>query len=316
MPGVDLHQLQSFLAVAEHQSFTLAARALSLSQAGVSRQIQRLERELGAPLFIRGRDGVKLTEAGERYRAFAEELLSRHTQLLEEIRGTGAIRGELRIAASTTPAEFLVARLIADFTALHPQVQAIVFTADSRRVVEEVWEGARDIGFVGARFERKGLHFDPIAEDEIVLAVPAHHPFAARGEIPLEALEGQRLIEREDGSGTMASVRRALAARGLSLPPYHTVMTLTTTQAIVSAVRAGYGLGFISSLAIGDGAPGGPVPVRLAGVPLRRMLYLVRDKRRQPPPAGRRFVEFVLERFAARTGYRARGSGWQSATSV
>lgn len=296
---MDLSQLESFLLVAERGSFTIAARELGLTQPGLSRQVQKMERALGLTLFVRSHDGVVLTPAGERYRAYAEDMLARHRQLLDELHGAEAtLEGELRIAASTTPAEFLVARWIADFTAAHPNVRAIVFTADSRAVVDEVAEGRRDLGFVGALIERRGLRFDPIAEDEVVLAVPANHPFARQHEVPLDALLNQRFVEREDGSGTILSVRRALARRGLALPPYRVVMTLSTTQAIVSAVRAGYGLGFVSSLALGHRPAGGPVPVRVAGIPLSRQLYLVRDERRLPPPAGRRFAEFVLQRSA------------------
>lgn len=294
--GIDLTELEGFLSVAQHGSVTVAARALGLTQPGLSRQIQRLERAVGTPLFVRSHDGVVLTTAGDRFRAYAEDVLARHREFLTELHGSESmLEGELRIAASTTPSEFLVARLIADFTAAHPSVQAIVFTADSQRVVDEVFEGRRDLGFVGAIIDRKGLRFDPIAEDEVVLAVPLHHPFAREHEVPVEALANQRFVEREDGSGTTLSVRRALRQRGLALPPYRVVMTLTTTQAVVSAVRAGYGLGFVSSLAMGDRTPGGPIAVRLAGVSLRRAIYLVRDERRLPPPAGRRFAQFVLE---------------------
>lgn len=300
---MDLRQLKSFLAVADQGSFTLASRELALTQPGLSRQIQRLERSVGLPLFVRSPEGAVLTEAGERYRAYAQDVLARHHQLLEELEGAESrLEGELRIAASTTPAEFLVARLIADFNAVHPQVRAIVFTADSQRVAEEVSEGRRDLGFVGARFDHRGIRFDAVAEDEVVLAVPAGHPFVRTREVPLEALANQRFVEREDGSGTTLSVRRALAARDLSLPAYQVVMTLSTTQAIVSAVRAGYGLGFVSSLAIDDGPSANPVAVRITGLPLRRTLYLVRDERRLPPPAGRRFADFVLQRFARPSG--------------
>jgi DNA-binding transcriptional LysR family regulator len=301
---LDLGELEAFLLVAERGNVTVAARELGLTQPGLSRQIQRLERAVGMPLFARSREGVVVTVAGEHFRAYAEEVLARHRDFLNELHGAEAVlEGELRIAASTTPAEFLVARLIADFTAAHPNVRAIVFTADSERVVDEVSEGQRDLGFVGAIIDRKGLRFDPIAEDEILLAVPAHHPFAREDEVPVEALANQRFVEREHGSGTTLSVQRALAQRGLALPSYRVVMTLSTTQAIVSAVRAGYGLGFVSSLALGEPAPGGPVAVRLAGVSLRRAIYLVRDERRLPPPAGRRFAEFVLQRQEAPMGY-------------
>ena len=294
---MDLTEIQTFLRTSEAGSFTLAARDLGLTQPGVSRQIQRLERSLGVTLFERVRHGLVLTSAGERYRAYAEEVVARHRQLMDDLQGTETgLDGQLRIAASTTPAEFIVAGLIADFTVLHPRVEAIVFTADSERVVDEVAEGGHNLGFVGARIERKGLRYDPVAEDEVVLAVPARHPFARRREVPVGALATQRFVEREHGSGTIMSVRRALAERGTELPRYATAMTLTTTQAIVSAVQAGYGVGFVSALALGAQGPRGVIGVRLAGGPIRRSIYLVRDERRLPPPVGRRFADFVLER--------------------
>jgi DNA-binding transcriptional LysR family regulator len=101
-------------------------------------------------------------------------VLARHLQMLGELHGTDTgLAGQLRIAASTTPAEFLVAGLIDRFKALHPRVEATVFTADSELVIEEVAEGRHNIGFVGAQIARKGLRFDAVAMDEVVLAVPA-----------------------------------------------------------------------------------------------------------------------------------------------
>lgn len=292
---MDIVELENFLVVAERGSFTAAARELGISQPGLTRQIQRVERSVGLPLLQRSREGATLTPAGERYRTYASEVIARHREMLAEVQGAEAgLEGELRIAASTTPAEFLAPRLVADFTALYPKVRAIVFTADSQRVVEEVYEGRRDLGLVGARIVHKGLRFDSVGGDEVVLAVPHSHPFSRLSEVPIEALSNQRFVEREDGSGTLLSVRRVLARQGLSLPPYRVAMTLTTTQAIVSAVRSGYGIGFVSSLALADLGPEGPVPVRLSGMPILRQLYLVRDERRPPPLAGRRFAEYVL----------------------
>ncbi len=292
-------ELQAFLRVAACGSLTAAARELGLTQPGLSRQMQKLERRLQVSLFARTPAGVTLTPAGERFRAYAEELLARHRQLLDELRGTEAgLAGTLRVAASTTPGEFLVPRLVAEFTGRHPDVRPVVFTADSEEVTSELLERRWDVGFVGARIKRDGLRFDPVADDEIVLAVPAHHPLAPAAEVPLGALAGQRFVDREGGSGTLLSVRRALAERGLQLPPYRVSMTLTTTQAIVSAVRAGYGIGFVSSMALADRPDGRVVGVRLAGVPLRRTLYMVREKRRVLSPVARRFAEFVLARSA------------------
>ena len=292
---MDVEQLESFLRVAERGSLTLAAPELGITQPGLSRQMQKLERALGVPLFARTRNGVRLTAAGERYLLYAREVLARHRQLLAELRATEAsLAGELRIAASTTPGEFLVPRLVADFTARTPG------RAGDDLHGRLAWRGRRagarrwDCGFVGARLDRKGLRYEPLMEDEVVLAVPACHPFAQQPAVALADLGGESFVEREDGSGTILSVRSALAERGLTLPSYRVSMTLSTTQAIVSAVAQGYGVGFVSSLALADRAAGRVVAVRLAELPLRRPLYLVREEQRLLPPVARHFVEFAL----------------------
>jgi len=296
----EIPPLESFLAVADCGNLTAAARRLGLTQPGLSRQMQRLERSLGAALFVRTHAGVRLTAAGERYHEFAADVVARHRQLIGDVRGTLArLEGTLRIAASSTPGEFLVPRFLAEFTERHPDVRPVVFLSDSEVVVKELLERRWDLGFVGARIERDGLRYSALAEDEIILAVPAHHAFAAAREITLDALAEQRFIDREAGSGTLLSVRRTLAARGLALPPHRVGMTLSTTQAIVSAVRAGYGIGFVSSLALAERPDGRVVGVRLAGIPLRRTLYLVHETRRVMTPLVRRFSEFVLGAEAA-----------------
>ena len=294
---MDLGRLESFLAVARHRSFTQAARELHLTQAGVSRQVQKLERELGVALLERRRGAVVLTAAGARVRAYAEEVLDRHRRLIEDLRPEPAtLAGELRIAASTTPGEFLVPDLVAQFTERYPAVQPRIFITDSAGVIEELSERRWDVGFMGMQIPGRGLRYDVIARDEVVLAVPAGHPYAGRGTVRLAELAEQPFLEREGGSGTLLSVRTVLAERGLSLPAYRVVMTLSTTQAIVSAVEHGYGLGWVSSLALESRDARRVALVRLAEIPLDRALYLVQDGRRPLPPVAAAFAEWVCGR--------------------
>ncbi len=300
MPS-QIRGLEAFLAVADTASITSAAAQLGLTQPGLSRQIQKLEHEVGVLLFRRSRSGLRLTPAGESYRAYAMDVLARHQQLLAELSGEStSLVGELDIVASTTPGEFVVPPRVAEFTTAHPGVRATITILDSREAIERLLDRKCDLAFVGAEIDRPGLRFDPIAEDEVVLAVPTSHPLARHHEVPLSALENQRFIEREDGSGTVLSVRRALAQRGASLPNYRIAMTLTTTQAIVSAVRAGYGIGWVSSLALSRAEGRGVVAVRIASIVVRRQLYLVRDERRVMSQVAQRFATLVLERPSAK----------------
>ena len=145
-----------------------------------------------------------------------------------------------------------------------------------------------DLGFVGACLQGRGLEYTVVAEDEVVLAVPASHPFAGPGTVALEELAGQPFLIREGGSGTAASVVRILAEQGLRVPEHRAVMVLGSTQAIVSGVERGLGLGWVSSRALEDRSRLRVVPVRLSDLPLRRTLSLVRDPQRVLPPVARR----------------------------
>jgi DNA-binding transcriptional LysR family regulator len=293
---MQLRALAAFLTVAECMSVTAAAEGLGLTQPGLSRQIQKLEHEVGMLLFTRSRDGLQLTPAGERFRDFAEDVTARYRILMEDLgRDVEPLTGRLHVFASTVPGEFVLPPLIAQFTSLHPGVQAVVSIADSSQAIEALRDRQCDLAFVGAHINHASLRFDPVAEDEVVLAVPTSHPLAHGTPISVSALEQQRFIGREDGSGTIMSVRRVLAAHGAELPPHRVVMTLSTTRAIISAVRAGYGIGFVSTLALREPEADGVVAVRFANMEIRRALFMVRNERRVSSRIARQFAAMVLE---------------------
>jgi DNA-binding transcriptional LysR family regulator len=291
---LNLDQLQTFLLLARCGSFTRAAAELHLSQPAVSRHIQKLERELGVTLLTRRRGRVELSPAGERVRSYAEEVVGGHVRLLADLaEQPSRLAGELRIVASTTPGEFLVPGLVSAFTTSHPRVSPRIQIADSTEVVAQLRSRNADVGFSGVKLPGRDLVHRPIATDEIVLAVPSLHPFASRTSVELSELAGQPFLTRESGSGTHLSFLALLAEHGLEVPPYRSVMVLSNTAAIVSAVGNGYGIGFVSCLALRGRGPEGPVAVRIAGLTLTRSLYLVVEKDRPLPPPAASFAGWV-----------------------
>jgi DNA-binding transcriptional LysR family regulator len=162
-----------------------------------------------------------------------------------------------------------------------------------------VLAGEADVGFVGALPEGPGLRLERLVADEVVLAVPPSHPFAARESVTLAELSGQPLILREEGSGTRRSVEKALAAAGQALRQEDVVLTLGSTQAILQAVAQGLGLGFVSARAAAQAQAGGHlVGVRLAGLRLRRDLYLAYLPHRLADPVVAQFLAFTRSHFA------------------
>jgi len=293
---MDIAQIHTFTTVVRHGTFSAAAQELALSQSGVSRQILKLEHELGVDFFDRSVLPIALTAAGERFRVYAEQMLAQHEELLRSLHGqTMVVSGELRIVASTTPGEFLVPRLVSAFSARYLQVATSVRIQDSAEALSLLREDAYDVGFVGTREERPDLTYEEIAQDEIVVAVPARHQFAKRRSVALDDLNGQPFVLREEGSGTLRSVVQALEAKGQKMPAYRVVMVLSSHEAIVEAVRAGLGLGFVSTLALEGRTRQAVRALRIEGIPLVRPLYLVYSHRSTLSPVSRAFIDFTLE---------------------
>ena len=298
---MEFNELETFLAVSRHKSFTSAAWELRLTQPGVSRQIQKIEKELEVILFDRRRGNIRLTSFGEQFKNYAEDVLERHRQFLASLTvGGGLLAGDLSIIASTTTGAFIVPDLVGRFTSLHPDVVPEVFVTDTAQVVEEMADTRWDIGFVGARLPGRGLRYDVIGTDEILLAVSSSHPFAERNEVDLSDLEGQPFLEREGGSGTLRSVHAALAKYGAALPPHPVAMGVSSPQAILAGVERGYGMGWVSALAFGSGRNDRVVAVRVKGLPLRRFLYLVQNRQRALPAVATTFVDWVRNESTAK----------------
>jgi DNA-binding transcriptional LysR family regulator len=196
---------------------------------------------------------------------------------------------------STTPGEYLVPDLVARFTARHPTVEARELVTDSAAVPTELLGRGWDVGFSGRRADDPRLTHEPVAQDEIVLAAAASHPLAGRSAVTVEALAGERLIQREEGSGTQRTFVEALAARGLRLPAYRSAVSLGSTHAVISAVEAGMGVGLVSLRALERHGATRARAVRVVGAPIVRSLYLVFETARKRAPHVEAFIEFVLE---------------------
>ncbi len=295
---MDISALRSFVAVCRAGSFRKAARERHVSQPGVSRHVKQLETELGVALFVRNQKRATPTAAGSRLFAHAVDAIAAHDRIIESLaRDDAAIEGELRIAASTTPGEYLLPRLLSDFTELYPDVRPHVAVTDSAAAIEQVEAGASTLGFVGMRAPHADMDSTVIAEDELVLAVPGRHPFAGRGLIDVAELRGLPFIEREPGSGAWAGFRRALARAGEGEPGYRPVMVVNSTHATLAAVNSGFGFSVVSSLAVREHEFEQVYPARLTGLDTRRSLYMIKRSTCSLPTA-LAFGDWVVARLA------------------
>ena len=277
--AVNLKHLRTFCMVAESVSLTAAAQRLGITQSAVSLQLQRLEAELGAVLVDRTRHPPVLTAAGDALLAEGLRVLKLVASAEEAVQRAGsAVAGTLRISASTVPGEYLLPSLLASFLAEHPDAEAELRVVDTGAVYEELSRGEVVFGFVGARRDDVSFEHEAFAQDEIVLvAAPGFCPEV----LTPDAFGDYPLLHREEGSGTQATVLEQLRRAGYASSRAAARLTLGSTQALMSAVRDGVGLGFVSRCAAESQIEFGVLqPVSLMGVQLTRTLWLVYDRGR------------------------------------
>jgi DNA-binding transcriptional LysR family regulator len=193
---LDLRLLRHFVAVAEELHFTRAAARLYLAQQALSRDIARLERQLGARLFTRTTRRVALTPDGERLLGRARELLALHDQTLQELHGPDGGRPLLvdLLAEGHTPTRVLHA------TRQHaPHAELVArFHGGFGTALQLLLAGRLDVAFgrsegLGQPFPTRQLARRLVRLEPIALLLPAEDPLAALDAVPLAALRGTQV---------------------------------------------------------------------------------------------------------------------------
>jgi DNA-binding transcriptional LysR family regulator len=297
---MDTRQLSAFCAVVERRSFSQAAERLGVTQPAVSLQIQALEKRLGTQLLDRSGRRVEPTEAGMRLYRGAQRLLALEEQVIAEVgdEGSDELEGAFEIGASTGPGGIVLAQLLCEFGALHPSLHVVLWVFDTGTIVDRVAARELELGVVGAARRHRGVVFEPFFRDEVILACPPGHPFAGRT-ISLEELRGAGLIVMQEGAGVRQLIEDELQRAGKRLRDLEVRIELGLQESATSAVRAGYGVTFISRSSIeSDLAAGTLGEARVEGLELEREIYLVRAAGRSETRAARAFVEFARERLA------------------
>lgn len=275
---LELHELRVFLVAAETQNFSETGRILQISQPAVSGHIQSLEQRLNAQLFDRTGRNIKLNEVGEALVPVVRNLLKEAQQIEEFVaRKRGAVLGQLNIGCSTAAGKYILPRLMARFMERYPDVHILCDVGPRGQALERLVEGKIDLAVSSLRIPRRGVEYQHLADDQLVLLVPAHHPWAERECLTPEELVEYPIVLREANSGTTITVNRALAAFDMSINMLQTRLILGNTESIVQAVIEGIGPGIVSQVATFPATSvGAAVEVPIDGLQLVQRLYMAR----------------------------------------
>ncbi len=292
--GLDISLLETFILVADLESFSSAARRLGLTQPAVSLQIKSLEKELSAPLIDRSHSRVVLTPAGRTAYAHAKKILADRELMITEIpRATGRVAGQLLVGASNIPGEYILPPVLSEFRTIHPEVGISLDIKDSSGVIEMTRNSEIELGFTGAE-PGSDMAFQRFARDRLVLITPPHHQFSTKRKVKLSLIAGQPFVNRLNGSGTRKTFESGLQARGIDPGDMTTVAELGSTQSVISAVQSGMGVAVVSNLAAEQPSRAGLIAVvELADLDHSRDFYVVNIKDRPLSMAADSFLKYV-----------------------
>jgi DNA-binding transcriptional LysR family regulator len=295
---MDTRQLAAFCAVVDRKSFSLAAEQLGVTQPAVSLQIRSLEKRLGRRLLDRSGRRVEPTEAGLRLYRSAQRMLALEQQLVEEVADAseGELAGTLQIGASTGPGGSVVPLLLCEFQRANPTVRISLTVSDTQTIVDQVAERELAAGIVGAARRHRGVTFEPLFRDQVVLACPPGHRFAGRT-ITLDELQAEPPVVMQEGAGVRLVIDDALRAAGLRERHPEVKLELGLQESVKSAVAAGYGITFISRSAIeAELSTGAIATARVEGLEPAREISLATATGRTMPRTAAAFLEFARER--------------------
>jgi DNA-binding transcriptional LysR family regulator len=242
---MDLKDLRCFVALADARHFTRAASAVGLAQPSLSRQIQKLEAELGAPLFHRTKRSVVLTPVGRAMLGEARALLA-HAQATRELarRATGGESGELRLGFIEVAAFGLLPRLVAAFRQTYPGVTLKLTELGTVDQITALRERVIDIGILRAPIPGPDIETIALFREPMAVVLPSDHPLARRTSIRLTALRDERFIFHASEKATRLAEEIAALARQRGFVPqigqhageFHTICSLVAAGLGISVV--------------------------------------------------------------------------------
>lgn len=288
---MDLLLLRSLLAVADHKTVTRAARSLAVTQPALSRRLQLLEEELGAPLLERSKQGAALTEAGRLVAAEARVLVDRYARLKSEVEAHARLdAGLVRVGGGATAVSFVLPPAIAELSSKRPGIRFEVREAGSREVEADVIAERLELGIVTLPTASPALTVRPLRRDRIVLIASRRHALAKKKRLDPRDLHGQGLVGFDRESAIRTLIDDELARAGIEV---RVQMELRSIAAIVEMVAHTELLGFVSQLGVVGKRDVGVVALEVRGVAIQRRLAVIHKQGRPLSAAAQAFAALL-----------------------
>jgi DNA-binding transcriptional LysR family regulator len=290
---MELRQLEYFLAVVEEGSFTAAAARLYMVQSSLSAALRGLERELGTELFVRGRRGVELTDAGRALLEPARAAIAdagRARDAVAEVKGL--VRGTVRVATVAVPRRVDVVETVRQFQDRNPGVQVYLLHDGARDLVRLVAEGQVDLAVTPLTHRTSpALRFEPVLSTPLAVACPAGHRLSGAHDVDVRELLDEPIIDLPSGWWVRDLFDHMLEERNL-----HRQVRLEVNEwfGALTMVERGVGISYGPRACLDDAVIGDVAVATLADAPPWELGIATRDEALRGA-AGRVFLDIYRQ---------------------
>jgi DNA-binding transcriptional LysR family regulator len=292
---MDIQNLKAFLAVADGQSFSIAAEKMHITQPAISKRIHLLEQKLEVQLFDRIGRKVSLTEAGRTLLPHAREILFGIKQAQQAIADlSGEVRGELKLITSHHIGLHRLPRILRHYTETYPNVELDIRFMDSSQAYASVLRGDCDLCIITEVDEKDGaLQSKTIWTDRMLFVAAPQHQLSQKESLTLKDMSEFQALLPEKHIYTTALIENLFVKNGLNIKMNLSTNYLETIKALISA---GYAWGMLPESMLKDGAltilPVRDTETKLA-ITLTRNLDCIVHRHRAMSNAGNAFYELL-----------------------
>jgi LysR family transcriptional regulator, carnitine catabolism transcriptional activator len=303
VPDLSAKHLRAVVTLARFGSFVAAAAHLHMSQPGLSRIIQQVERRLGVQLFVRATKSVLPTDAGREFVPAAERLLGELSQQIQKVRTLdGEMRGQLIISSLMSISHHVLPAALVEFRKQHSKMFVHVREGLAIGVQEDVRSGFADFGIGNAVGVSEGIAVESITTEPCYVVLPRRHRLHGLSAIKLRDISDDAMISMPTDSGLRRTIDAAATAQGLVLN--HSIIT-NQFGSLFDFVANNLGIAIVPAAAL-PAANEYPIVARPLRPAITRRICILRLAERPLSPASKAFLDIFQPKFLAAIGRQHR----------
>lgn len=290
---MDLNQLEYFRALANIRHFTKAAAEISISQSALSRSIQKLENELGHPLFDRKKKEIVLTPLGRRFLSHVERALNDIEEGVQEIEHANDPQGGIiNLSFIHSLGGGVLPHLLSEYKELYPSTRFNLDQNNSAILAKGLIDGKSDLSLGSTMITMEHLAWTYLYSEEIYVTVPKHHPLSTYSSVALKDIEKYPFITMKPPYSL-----RILTDQFCSLAGVHPEIIFEgdDTNTVAGLVAADLGVSLLPRMIAADDL--GIKQIHISSPACKREIGIAWNMTRPLSPAALRFQQFIVKRF-------------------